>query len=190
MRETPKPMQVYRHFKGNMYQIVTVAEHTETGEKLVIYRPIDPDCKDCGSRPDTEEKNSDGQPTRIGRDFARPLDMFLSEVDRNKYPHAEYKYRFTLIDDPDNCAASSEGSEDAGLDPMLEKFLDADSYEEKLEIFYDMKGCKDKQILSYIATSLDIVLSSEEVSEQYDELLKCLVTLEKYECNRLRRGEH
>ena len=36
MREIPGPQQVYRHFKGGIYQVLSLAEHTESGEKLVI----------------------------------------------------------------------------------------------------------------------------------------------------------
>lgn len=68
-----KAGQVYRHFKGMIVNIIEVAEHTETKETLVIYKH--------------------NQDDKI---WARPLEMFLSEVDHQKYPDVEQKYRFEL----------------------------------------------------------------------------------------------
>ena len=83
-------------------------------------------------------------------------------------------------------AASSENSVEPQPDPGLLAFLDADSYEEKLEVFAALEGKVDLHMLNAIAASLDLELSEGSLEEQYDTLKSCLMTLERYECNRLR----
>ena len=70
--------RVYRHFKGDYYLAEDIAFHSETGEPFVIYRKLYGDCSL----------------------WIRPLSMFLSEVDHQKYPDCKQFYRFELMDIP------------------------------------------------------------------------------------------
>ena len=84
MREI-KPNTIYKHFKGFKAYVITLAKHTETGEDLVIYV--------CDSSNVKEKSNhKDGI-------YARPVSMFLSEVDHKKYPDVKQKYRFEKVED-------------------------------------------------------------------------------------------
>lgn len=196
MNQIPQAGEIYQHFKGKLYRIVTLATHTETGEQLVIYQALYGEFQV----------------------FARPLSMFLEKVDAKKYPDAAGKDRFMRIPmaeaaavpqpvpapsenpveprpaamssenpvEPRPAAASSESPVEPQPDPSLLAFLDADSYEEKLEVFAALEGKADLHMLNAIAASLDLELSEGSLEEQYDTLKSCLMTLERYECNRLR----
>ena len=63
---------VYSHFKGKFYYVEDVATDSETGAPVVVYRAL------YGER----------------KLYVRPLEMFLSPVDREKYPSAAQTYRF------------------------------------------------------------------------------------------------
>lgn len=205
MEHIPVPQEIYRHFKGNNYQIVTVAQHSETGEKLVIYQALYGDFKI----------------------YARPLSMFMDRVDRSKYPEAVQEYRFepvnTVTGNADRIAKVENAGEDgresdnresdnresdsgsrngitAGempeeeaaeeeavdIDPVVLEFLDAGSYEERLNILAGIHHRITDDMINVMAIATDIEVKPGDVETRYMELRNCLLKLEKFECNRLR----
>lgn len=176
MRNNPQPQEVYKHFKGNLYQIRCLARHSETGEILVIYQAMYGDFEI----------------------YARPLSMFMEEVDRSKYPYAAQKYRFELQKDSDAGDVNDTGDvSDAGrqqtddteelhIDPLLLQFLDADSYERRLDILDKLHNRIDDKMINTMAVALDLEVKDGDLEDRYMELRNCLLTFERYECNRLR----
>ena len=173
MTNIPRPQQIYRHFKGNLYQIVSLAEHTETGEQLVIYQAMYGDFKI----------------------YARPLSMFVGKVDREKYPDATQEYRFEPMDMTGEKQSEAgketepeprKNEEIPNIDPLVLQFLDAGTYEEKLDILASLHHRITDDMINTMAMAVDIEVKEGDIEERYAELRKCLLLYDKFECTRLR----
>lgn len=196
-REIPKSGEFYRHFKMKYYQIITVATHTETREQMVIYQAL---YDDFGT-------------------YARPLSMFMSKVDFEKYPDAVQTYRFERVERPCVSVESLErvqrtveeektkdaraeqpvvleekkvseekkkpdAKEEYVMDPEVERFLDAETYKEKLNILMSLRNdITDKQ-LHDMAITLDVTIEDGDMDNKFMNLVNCLKTMARFEVNR------
>ena len=155
MEKIPKAGEFYRHFKNKLYQVITVAKHSETGEDLVIYQAL---YGDFGI-------------------YARPLAMFMSEVDKEKYPDAAQNNRFERVMPP-FCAEPVH---------LLMAFFDAETLEQKYNVLVSMRDIITDQMIDSMAVVLDVVIPEGELFRRYDALKQSIRTRQKYEyANRLR----
>lgn len=191
----PKTGEFYRHFKNKLYQIVTVAEHSEDGQKLVIYQALYGDFKV----------------------YARPLEMFISEVDHKKYPDVTQKYRFERVELEANVKSDVVSTEtvkvgqkvkEATLAQSVEKdivacqeeqvteegcpdagllaFLDEDNWDMKYNILVSLRDKMTDKLVDDLAVVMDVVIPEGPLDKRYEQLKICVRTRQKYENQHLR----
>ncbi len=203
----PAAGELYRHFKGNLYQIIGLATNSETEETMVVYQAM------YGEY----------------RWYVRSLAEFMSPVDKGKYPSASQKYRFEQVRQVNEiysvCGAEaadtkpkaecyktvgkvqqtrtyanaadryvSDNQEQKGSEfeeeqvrPELLMFLDAESASEKLRVLHEIRKKLDEDLLTTIELSMDLMPDERESMERRLDLIER--TLEKrikYEGGRLR----
>ena len=172
----PKNNEFYKHFKGNLYKVITLAIHSETGEQMVVYQGL------YGDYPV----------------YCRPLDMFVSEVDHEKYPEVTQKFRFEPVDgftmrvtdkvDADMTENDSMPVEDDSamneVDPMILEFLDAETNAQKRNILTGLHHRITNEMIDTLAVVMDVVIEEGDLEDRYQQLKTCLETIDRYEIER------
>lgn len=155
VRQLPKSGEFYRHFKNKLYQIIAVAKHSETGEQLVIYQAL---YGDFGV-------------------YARPLEMFMSEVDHEKYPDVTQKYRFERVELSSNTVTETQvkdhtqreyAAENRNLLENSEKQSLADSFEQSENMGL---SSREEEYEGGINPKVLEFLDSEDFDERYNILV-------------------
>lgn len=186
MNRNPKPQEIYKHFKGNLYQIITIAEDSEDGRTMVVYQAL----------------------YGAFKVYVRPLEMFVSKVDKVKYPDVVQEYRFelvqmadahketmpeiseTIFDHEDLTSDAVENRQEdsvhkeSALDPLVWEFLDADSHEKRLNILAALHHRITDDMITTMAVACDVEVPDGDVEERYSQLKNCLIMLDRFEIKR------
>ncbi len=175
----PVTGEIYKHFKNKLYQIVAIAQHSETKEELVIYQAL---YGEYGV-------------------YARPLEMFVSEVDHEKYPKVKQKYRFEKVekeslaqDDNEKREGLSETEINGGnrkqddipihINDKMMAFFDTEDLERRYKILSSMREEITDGMIDNMAVVMDIVIPDGPTSKRYDDLKRAIATKQRYEQNK------
>lgn len=180
MERVVHPGEFYRHFKNKLYQIITVASHSETGEQMVVYQALYGDY----------------------RTYVRPLEMFLSEVDHIKYPEVRQRYRFERVVFPEACqgadcdpasggpgyrtVSQNTDTEPPTPHPALLRFLDAGTYEERMACLKGLEKTAGQAELDSLYVVLDMKPQTGTIPEQLEGIRRNLKVQEHYDGGHLR----
>jgi len=178
----PKKGEIYRHFKGNLYEIVLIARDSETLEEKVVYKEVEGDSA-----------------------YVRSLPMFVSLVDKEKYPNVTQEFRFELVREAvasqhvqESMALQKESQKETLLTEnatenvqiadrdMIMEYLEQDTVDSKIDYLIRVKDRITEPFISVVAQSLEFVENEGELSERYEEILRYLRTVARYESGRLR----
>ncbi len=164
----PKAGDIYKHFKGNLYEVIIIARDSETLEEKVVYKEVNGDAA-----------------------YVRSLPMFVSPVDKDKYPDVTQEYRFQYVEkvsvsDPVVEEVSETEEPELEGSSMILDFLELETASDKIRFLQNVKEDVTGTFLEFVAHSLDFVENPGTITERYEAIILYLMTIEKYEKSRLR----
>ncbi len=205
-REELVPFARYRHYEGGLYQILLMAIKEDTGEELVIYQALDGDQKiyaagvdafltevDPAIHPDAAQRY---RFERIGGASEETIsDKAKERKEREEEPPAKKSDpEGAIAEEPGESLQPEEDGKNASddsaqpeLDPALERFLDARTTQQRLEILDEMRGRITDGMIDTMAFATGLEIAGERSPrERFDDLRECLLTIQRYETERER----
>ena len=193
MEISVKAGEVYRHFKGNRYEVIAIATDCEDGSLQVVYKALYP-------------------PYTI---YVRPYFQFIEELDPACYPSAKQHFRFeketgtssvigsrsfyqsapvpkeesrdrVLEDKASVRREEAESSGMEGIDPGLLEFLNGRTFEDQIRTLKEIKGHITDEMFAVMFVSLDFPEPNGSAEEKYQVLLKRLETMNEFDGKRFR----
>lgn len=212
----PIPGERYRHFKGGLYQIITIAKYSETLEPLVIYQALYGNYG-CYARPlkmflglneqgEKRFKLETGVPgmnktsVNAGKEYAATKQSGnnvhnVQSYSPERVPVAKHIEKVAASDIFEQILVNSSNIEyeynektEEQMDDreFLFKVLDCESSREMLELIKKNRERLDNKMLGNIAAALDLVLTSEIDEDMFVQIVQYLETRARFETDRLR----
>ncbi len=203
-RDLPKTGEKYRHFKGKEYEIVCIAAEEATDSPLVIYKALYGEGK-IWARPlssflgDVNLKKHPEATQKYRFELIGGAPVFSQEEEKSAdtVAEAENKAAETSTDENGTApwtvteASPEESAAEEGeyrLDPLVEKFLDAQTIDEKLDILGVLHATVTDSMIDTMAMASGLEIEAGSIEDRYHDLRDCLRTINHYEAdsNRLR----
>ena len=167
-----KSGEVYKHFKGKRYEVVTLAKDSEDGGLMVVYKALYPPYET----------------------FVRPYLSFVEELNPMVYPAATQKHRFekevieeyVKPEEPSATVPDLSATIPIQIDPGLAKFLSGETYDAQMEALREMKDHISEEMFAIMFLSLDLPMTPGNEQEHYDALMKRLETMHEFDGKRFR----
>lgn len=183
-RRIPGPGEMYVDQEGKPYQILCVAEHFDTEEKMVVYQAL----------------------YGTFEFLIRPLGIFMRKMERTQkmtvseeHSSMKGKSREKIdfdtkkpgkeqeISRPDKTITAYSQAREEQADPALLEFLDADTLEEKYQVIKNLQHSITDRLIDDFAVTLDLVIPDGRLDDRYQQLLSSVRTMQKFETTRFRR---
>ena len=186
--------------QGKYCQLITIAVNVETEEKMAVYQKLYGDFKTCVMKRDEflkqmkpvlqsrvtkprTERNMGGTDS-AGREKIKIEETRLEEIKRAVARIEAEKEKEKKSEAAVTPLPESLGSEEEEATNVLMKFLEADTFREKRNIFAGMRSRDNIRILRNMAASLDLSLDCDKAEDYYDAIMSCLSARVRFEVNR------
>lgn len=169
--------------EGKVFQVVTLAEERNSGEKMVVYQQLFPPFAVYTEATEKFLKRMEGN----GKEefVSQKTHETSRETIKTRETSCETNYETTKTSETSReTAIAVSPEEESGIHPQFRRFLDAKGYGERIEILKGMRDIVDNTMINSMAVLLDTEIKDGPIGERFDELLEFMQMKGRYEIER------